>query len=267
MNTSSAPCAIITGAASGIGLATAQHLARLGWRLGLFDIQGDAVRALATSLHADPAQHLGQTLDVTDPQAWARAMDAFMAHTGGRLDLLINNAGIAVAEPLVNTPLSSLHRMVQVNVLGVINGCHTAWPHLKRQPGSRVINLCSASALFGQPQLATYSATKAAIKSLTEALDTEWAAAGVRVVDVLPLFVDTAMVRDEVVKMGTVKTLGVRLTANDVAAVLAKLATSPARSLRLHTPVGWQTALLDLACRLSPARVNQRVTRWLAGLG
>jgi NAD(P)-dependent dehydrogenase (short-subunit alcohol dehydrogenase family) len=249
MNTSTAPCAIITGAASGIGLATAQQLARLGWRLGLFDIQGDAVRALAASLSPGQAVHLGQTLDVTDPQAWAQAMDAFMAHTGGRLDLLINNAGIAVADPFVDTPLTNHHRMVQVNVLGVMNGCHTA------------------SALFGQPQLATYSATKAAIKSLTESLDTEWAVAGVRVVDVLPLFVDTAMVRNEVAKMGTVKSLGVHLTADDVARKLVKLATAPSRSLPLHTLVGWQTPLLDLACRLSPAWVNQRVTRWLAGLG
>jgi len=267
MNTSTAPCAIITGAASGIGLATAQQLARLGWRLGLFDIQGDAVAALAASLSPSQAVHLSQTLDVTDPQAWAQAMNAFMSHTGGRLDLLINNAGIAMADPFVDTPLTNHHRMVQVNVLGVINGCHTAWPHLKRQPGSRVVNLCSASALFGQPQLATYSATKAAIKSLTESLDTEWAAAGVRVVDVLPLFVDTAMVRNEVAKMGTVKSLGVHLTADDVARKLVKLATAPSRSLPLHTLVGWQTPLLDLACRLSPAWVNQRVTRWLAGLG
>jgi hypothetical protein len=84
---------------------------------------------------------------------------------------------------------------------------------------------------------------------------------------VLPLFVDTAMVRNEVAKMGTVKSLGVHLTADDVARKLVKLATAPSRSLPLHTLVGWQTSLLDLACRLSPAWVNQRVTRWLAGLG
>ena len=83
--------------------------------------------------------------------------------------------------------------MVDVNVKGVVFGCHAALPHLRRTPGSVVVNVSSASALYGQPGLAVYSATKSAVCALTEALELEWRPHGVRVVDVLPLFVRTAM--------------------------------------------------------------------------
>jgi NAD(P)-dependent dehydrogenase (short-subunit alcohol dehydrogenase family) len=260
------PCALITGSAAGIGLAIAERLAAQGWLLGLYDIQGDAAQAQALRLQAQGGPvHTGGQLDVTDANGWARVMADFTAHTGGRLDVLVNNAGIAVAGPFEDATLAQHQRMVAVNVNGVINGCHTALPHLRRQPGARIINLCSASAIFGQPCLATYSATKAAVRNLTEGLDTELSHQGVRVVDVLPLFVDTAMVRNEVAKMPTAQRMGVQLTADDVARVVLKLATKPAGSLAIHNTVGWRTAVLALASKLSPAGVNKWVTQALAG--
>ena len=260
------PCALVTGAAAGIGLAIAERLAAQGWLVGLYDIQGDAAQAQALRLRVPGGpDHLGGQLDVTDAAGWARVMADFSTHTGGRLDVLVNNAGIAVAGPFEDATLAQHHRMVAVNVNGVINGCHTALPHLRRQPGARIINLCSASAIFGQPCLATYSATKAAVRNLTEGLDTEWSAQGVRVVDVLPLFVDTAMVRNEVAKMPTAQRMGVQLTADDVARVVLQLATRPAAGLAIHNTVGWQTAVLALASKLSPAGVNKWVTNLLAG--
>ena len=259
----SSPAILITGAAAGIGRATAERFARAGWFVGLADVDEAAVQALARQLGPDRA-HVAH-LDVSDPLAWARVLPAFCEAAGQRLDVLFNNAGIAVTSLLEDAPLARHHRLVDVNLKGVINGCHAALPWLRRTPGARVINMCSASALYGQPMLATYSATKAAVRGLTEALDIEWARHGVRVVDVLPLFVDTAMVRDEVSKMKTVRRLGVRLTADDIARVVWRIDSARQGRLPVHWPVGWQTKLFYRAVKWSPDGINGWVTARLGG--
>lgn len=243
----------ITGAAAGIGRAIAERFARAGWFVGAYDVDEPGVRALHL-----PHGRAGR-LDVTSPEQWKTCLSEHVA-AAGRLDLLVNNAGIAATAPFVETDLARHHRLIDVNVKGVINGCHLAFEHLRKTPGARVVNLCSASSFFGQPLLATYSATKAAVRSLTESLDLEWSAQGIRVVDVMPMFVDTAMVRDEVSKTRAVARLGVRLTADDVAEVVQRLAEAPARDLPIHTPVGRQAVLLRLASKLSPDSWTRFVT-------
>jgi len=181
------------------------------------------------------------------------------------LDVLLNNAGVAVSTPFEQAPLARHHLVVDVNLKGVINGCHAAHPYLKKTPGSRVINMCSASALYGQPELASYAATKAAVRSLTEALDIEWRRQGIRVVDILPLFVNTAMVSDEVGSMKTVQALGVRLEAKDVARSIWDIATGPQKHLPVHTYVGLQTKVFAVLSKLSPAFMNRWVTARMAG--
>lgn len=106
-------------------------------------------------------------------------------------------------------PLADQQRAVEVNVTGVLNGCHTAYPYLRAAPGAQVVNLCSASAIYGQPELATYSATKFAVRGLTEALDLEWEDDDITVTAIWPLFVNTAMV--DGMDVGAQRRLGVRL--------------------------------------------------------
>ena len=106
-------------------------------------------------------------------------------------------------------PLADQQRAVEVNVTGVLNGCHTAYPYLRATPGAQVVNLCSASAIYGQPELATYSATKFAVRGLTEALDLEWEDDDITVTAIWPLFVNTAMV--DGMDVGAQRRLGVRL--------------------------------------------------------
>lgn len=252
----------ITGAAAGIGRAVAERFAHAGWFVGLHDVDEAAVQALRQALGAERC-HAGR-LDVASADAWPTALADF-CRAAGRLDVLFNNAGIAVTALLEEAPLSRHHRLIDVNLKGVINGCHSALPYLQRTPGARVINMCSASALYGQPMLGTYSASKAAVRSLTEALDIEWQRHGIRVVDVLPLFVNTAMVTDEVSKMKTVQTLGVRLSADDVARTVWRLANGAPRWLPVHSAVGWQTRLFCLLAKLSPDAVNRFVTARMAG--
>jgi short-subunit dehydrogenase len=128
-----------------------------------------------------------------------------------------------------------------------------------------LLNLCSASALYGQPALATYGATKAAVKSLTEALDLEWRRDGVRVRSLLPLFVDTEMVSRDAQGAASVGHLGVRLTAEGVAAAAWRVVHERRVPLRgPHRPVGRQTRLLAAASAVTPDWANRLIVARLA---
>lgn len=263
MSPANRPSIFITGAAAGIGRAVATRFAQAGWMVGLYDVDEDAVHDLRRQLGADRCT--AGRLDVAQADEWAPALAEFWQAAGQRLDVLFNNAGVAVTSDFEAVPLARHHRLIDINLKGLVNGCHAAFDHLKRTPGARVINMCSASALYGQPQLSTYSATKAAVRALTEALDIEWQRHGIRVVDVLPLFVNTAMVTDEVSKMRTVKTLGVHLSADDVARTVMRIAQQVAADLPVHWPVGWQTRVFYALAKCSPDFMNRWVTARMAG--
>lgn len=252
----SRPSIFITGAAAGIGQTTARLFAGKGWFVGLYDVDLAGVEALASELGASNA--IAGKLDVTDPAGWTAALEGFFAKAG-RFDVLLNNAGILASGPFESIPLERQHRIVDINFKGVLNGCHAGLPFLHRTPGSRVINLASASAIYGQPSLATYSATKFAVRGLTEALDLEWQDYGVRVMDVLPLFVQTGMVKDMNAK--SISTLGVNLTPADVAATIFEAASYQGRTPRVHWMVGAQTKLFYTLTGLSPDWVNRFIAR------
>ena len=161
-------------------------------------------------------------------------------------------------------PLADQQRAVEVNVTGVVNSCHTAYPYLRAAPGAQVVNLCSASAIYGQPELATYSATKFAVRGLTEALDLEWEDDDITVTAIWPLFVNTAMV--DGMDVGAQRRLGVRLTPDDVAAEVMDVVEGGGRlSHRVHRAVGAPAKAMLAASAMSPSwlnrLVNARITR------
>ena len=161
-------------------------------------------------------------------------------------------------------PLADQQRAVEVNVTGVVNSCHTAYPYLRAAPGAQVVNLCSASAIYGQPELATYSATKFAVRGLTEALDLEWEDDDITVTAIWPLFVNTAMV--DGMDVGAQRRLGVRLTPDDVAAEVMDVVEGGGRlPHRVHRAVGAQAKAMLAASAMSPSwlnrLVNARITR------
>jgi NAD(P)-dependent dehydrogenase (short-subunit alcohol dehydrogenase family) len=256
---------LISGAARGIGRATAELFLVRGWRVGMYDVDADAVADAAAG--RDGAVH--GALDVRDAGQWRRVLQEFSGDGG--LDVLVNNAGVLSAGPFTETGLESHRRMVDVNVTGVVNGAAEGHPFLERAPRGVLLNLCSASALYGQPTLATYGATKAAVKSLTEALDIEWRhdgirGQGIRVRSLLPLFVATEMVTRDGVRAAGVGRLGVRLTADDVAAAAWRVVHERRRPLRSpHRQVGRQTRLLAAASAVSPDWASRLVVRRLAG--
>ncbi|WP_375288064.1 SDR family oxidoreductase [Sphingomonas sp.] len=175
----------ITGGASGIGLAAARRFAREGWTIGIGDIDETGMRRAASELSAYAAP-----LDVRDRGRWGPALDGFVAQIG-RLDVLLNNAGIARYGMFEEVSPAEADLQVDINVKGVINGAYAALPHLKATAGSRLINVASCAGLFGSPGLAVYSATKFAVRGLSEALDVEFARHGIGVACVMPWFVET----------------------------------------------------------------------------
>ncbi|MRH87735.1 SDR family oxidoreductase [Nocardia sp. SYP-A9097] len=256
----SRPAVLITGAAAGIGRAIAARFAGAGWTVGLYDIDAEAVTRTAQEIGGNTVTG---AFDVTDPAGWEQALANFTTATG-RLDLLVNNAGILYSGPFGDISLERQHRLVDVNIKGALNGCHTALPYLRRTPGSQVINLASASALYGQPGLATYGATKAAVRSLTEALDLEWRHYGIPVRDLLPLFVATDMMTEVAKGSKSATTLGVRLTADDVANAVWHTATHRRAIRGSHVLVGLQTKITAAATQLSPSWLNRMVVGWIS---
>ncbi len=252
----------ITGAAAGIGRATAELFAAQGWFVGLYDVADGAVEALRQQLGAE--RGVAGKLDVSDAGAFAGALQGFFEAAGGRLDLLFNCAGILATGDFESIPLARHQRIVEINLHGVINGCHAALPYLRRTPGARVINMASASAIYGAPAFASYSATKFAVRGLTEALNIEWARHGIRVMDVLPLFVATPMVGNVANPPASVGRLGIHLSAADVAGMVWRAAHWRWWP-RVHWYPGWQTRAFALVQKCSPAWLNRLSTKLVSG--
>jgi NADP-dependent 3-hydroxy acid dehydrogenase YdfG len=256
----------ITGAAAGIGRATALAFADRGYTVGGYDVDEANLQALADDIERIDGRVVTGHLDVTDPDEMACRVEEFVLSAGGRLDVMINNAGIMAAGRFEDTDLATHAKEIDVNAKGVVNGLHAAFPYLRFTPRSVVVNLASASAIYGQAELANYSATKFFVRGLTEALDLEWRRYGIRVVAMWPLYVQTAMTDD--VTTGTTTSLGVRLTAQDVADAIVAAVEPPLvrRALhQVHYAVGLQTKVLATGARFSPAWLTRLVNKRLAG--
>ena len=204
----------ITGAAAGIGRATALTFARNGFTVGGYDIDEVGLKSLADEIDELGGKSVVGHLDVTDTDEMTRRVGEFAKAAGDRLDVLINNAGILLAGRFEEIEPAAHLKEIDINTKGVVNGLHAAFPYLRATPKSVVVNLASASAIYGQAELAVYSATKFFVRGITEALDIEWTRYGIRVIAIWPLYVQTAMT--DHIKTGTTESLGINLTAQDV---------------------------------------------------
>jgi NAD(P)-dependent dehydrogenase (short-subunit alcohol dehydrogenase family) len=250
---------LVTGAGRGIGRAIAERFLAGGWTVGFYDV--DAAAAAGAAGGRERAVHGG--LDVREELQWRDTLEAFCG--AAPLDVLVNNAGVLSSGPFARTSLAEHRRMLDVNVLGSITGALMAHDHLARSAAPVLLNLCSASALYGQASLATYGATKSAVKSLTEALDLEWADEGIRVRSLMPLFVDTDMVSGDMLRLASVRRLGVRLTPDDVAEKAWRVVQERPNPVRgPHRAVGVQTQVLASVSAVSPTWVSRLIARSIA---
>jgi NAD(P)-dependent dehydrogenase (short-subunit alcohol dehydrogenase family) len=259
----------ITGAASGMGRETAKLFHAKGWFVGAYDVNTDGLKTLEQEIGNDNC--VTGRLDVTNKADFDAAVAAFSAETGGRMDMLHSNAGIGESGWFEDVPFEAALKVVQVNLIGVIASVYAALPLLKTTPNSLVFITSSSSATYGMPRIAVYSATKHGVKGLTEALSVEFARHGVRVADVLPGLIDTAILRatpnrsgdraapseDEFYKNAPKKGMFRLMPASSV----ADCAWAAYHSDRLHWYVPPQIRWLDVMKALAPDFTRNQIRK------
>jgi NAD(P)-dependent dehydrogenase (short-subunit alcohol dehydrogenase family) len=183
---------LVTGAARGIGLAAARRFLADGWRVALIDIDGET---LARTHAALPSQStIAIRCDVADPAGVAAAVAA-VAKTFGRLDALVNNAGIAIFKPILDVTYEDWSRVLAVNLTGPFLCAQAAAPVMREGGGGAIVNITSISGLRASTLRAAYGTSKAGLAHLTQQQAIEFAPLGIRVNAVAPGPVDTAMAK------------------------------------------------------------------------
>ncbi|HEX2560570.1 SDR family oxidoreductase [Phenylobacterium sp.] len=183
---------VVTGASSGMGAAAARHLARKGAALVLGARRSDRIAALAAEINQAGGRAKPVTTDVTKAEELQRLVDAAV-ETYGRIDVLINNAGVMPLSPLQRLKIAEWDQMIDVNLKGVLYGVAAALPYMIKQNSGHIINLSSVAGhkLFGGS--AVYSATKFAVRALSEGLRQEMAAYNIRTTIISPGAVKTEL--------------------------------------------------------------------------
>lgn len=193
MTSSPSKVALVTGAARGIGLAAAKRFLADGWRVALLDIEGELLRAAVAALR-QPDDTLALTCDVSDAAGVAAAISA-ITDRFGRLDALVNNAGIAVFTPVLETSDADWSRIMAVNLTGPFLCTKAAAPLMREHGGGAIVNITSISAVRASTLRSAYGTSKAGLAHLTKQLAVELASLGIRVNGVAPGPVDTAMAK------------------------------------------------------------------------
>jgi len=235
----------ITGAGGGIGAATARLFASRGWLIGASDINAGNLGSLQQELGAERCQVF--VADVRDREATTAAVSQFAASHGGRLDAVFANAGVLFTGPDETLTPEQKKLLVDVNVSGVVHTLDAALPFLKQAaPGAHAVAMASMSAEYGSPHFALYGATKFFVRGYTEALAIEHKASGVHFSGVYAAFVDTSMVRDANHRAPSIDRLGVKATADNVAATVWRAV----HGRRSHWRVGLDAKMAHYAVRL-----------------
>jgi len=185
--------ALVTGAARGIGLATAKRFLAEGWRVALLDIENDLLQGAVADI-ANPEHTLALHCDVSDANAVAAAI-GMVDKRFGRLDALVNNAGVAVFAPLLETPDADWNRILAVNLTGPLLCTKAAASLMREHGGGAIVNITSISAVRASTLRSAYGTSKAGLAHLTKQLAVELASLGIRVNAVAPGPVDTAMAK------------------------------------------------------------------------
>lgn len=186
--------AVITGGASGIGLALARRCSSEGMRIVVADLDHEALDGAVSDLSGAGASVVGVPTDVRDPASMDRLLDASL-EAFGQVDLVCLNAGVAVAGPCWELPLEAWRWVIEVNLFGVVHGIRSFVPHLVEQGHGHVVNTASIAGLIAAPGLGPYAASKHAVVSVSESLvlDLEQAGSSVGVSVLCPAFIRTRL--------------------------------------------------------------------------
>lgn len=222
--------AIVTGGAGGIGAATSTLLAAEGAAVVVADVAEEAGTRVAGTIVADGGSAVFRRLDVTDESSWAGVIDAAVTEHG-RLDVLVNNAGITDTRGLAETTAESWERMIAIDQLGVMLGMKHAAPAMKAGGGGSIVNISSIAGLVAMPRSSVaYAAAKGAVRLMSKWAAVDLAKDGIRVNSVHPGRVETDMVAnqtpDKIALMLSMTPLGRNATPMDIAYGILYLASS-----------------------------------------
>ena len=265
----------LTGAGSGIGRALAQNLAEKGAVLALADKDAAGLAETKALLGNRPASIT--TLDVTDTEALVGWIDGAVAEFG-KLDGIINNAGLSVTAPFAETPRADFDRVMAVNFGGVVEGCRAALPHLKKQAAATgsawLVNISSVFGMMGYPTQSAYNASKYAVRGLTEALHLELAVTdpAITVIRVHPGGVKTNVARNA----KHIASMPGQRTDLDFAAEFEKAAkTTPEQAAAIivngmekkqhRVLIGNDARFIDWMTRLFPVTYFKRIGAFIGG--
>jgi NAD(P)-dependent dehydrogenase (short-subunit alcohol dehydrogenase family) len=182
--------AVVTGAASGLGQALTIELARRGHDVVGGDLSVASMRETADAVTALGRRMVAVQADVRDPTQVADLAEAAI-ELGGRIDVWVNNAGVAVAGDVGDVPLEDWRWLLDINLMGVVHGLHVAVPVMRGQGFGGVLNVASAAGLISTPSMSAYNASKAAVVAITETLHAELVGTGVRATALCPTFFET----------------------------------------------------------------------------
>ncbi len=253
--------AFITGGGSGIGRAVARHFAAQGWRIGVADINAAAAAETVALLPEGRASAF--TMDVRDRDQWRACLESFTGGAG--LDVLFNNAGISMGGPFADTGAADLERTIAINFTGVVHGAHIGYHYLRLSPGSCLLNTASAAGIYGTAGAAIYSATKFAVRGLTESLEAEWRREGIKVRSLMPSFIETPLLDGGIVGSNLnirerVTSAGLELTPVEE---VAEAAWRAVHGDDVHTVVGKTAKRMRFAARWMPKQLRRQASRGL----
>lgn len=255
--------AVITGGASGLGLAAAELLAARAWNLLLLDLDGQRLAEASDRLRQLGSPRCDtQVVDTTDERAVSAAIDGFAASVGG-LDFALNSAGVAVAGDLLETSIADWQWILAINVMGVVHSCRAELPHMIAGKGGLIINVASAASFACSSRMSAYNASKAAVVAMSETLFQEAAEHGVHVAVAMPGFFRTRLMehaRAPADARGFAQKMMNRsnLEAGPVAREILSRAAAGATHIVLPSPYRWLWRFKRLAPRA--------FLRWMTGI-
>jgi NAD(P)-dependent dehydrogenase (short-subunit alcohol dehydrogenase family) len=263
--------AFVTGAGSGLGRALAARLASEGWTLGIQDLNGPAADETLGQVQAAGGRGRTFVYDVSRADATEAAAREFLAENGG-IDVVFNNAGVAVGGAIEQVPLLDWEWIVGVNLWGPVHGCRAFLPAMRAQRSGHLVNVASLAGLLFPPGTGPYNVTKSSVVALSETLRNELLGTGVGVSLVCPSFFPTHLAessRADAVVRGKVQHLMDRgeMTAEQVARVVLESVASgrfyilPQRDARFFWRMKRLSPLLDPGVSKSLSRVFRRRTR------
>lgn len=244
---------VITGAARGIGLATAKALLNKGARVVIGDRDIDALEASVAAISAlGPVS--GHPLDVTDRESFAAFLDKANADGGGHIDVLINNAGVMPVGPFLQQSQQSIRSSLEVNVYGVLTGCQLVLPQMINRRSGHIINVASLSGLIPLPGQVVYTGAKAAVIGLTTAMADEFVEYGVQVSAVLPPFTNTDLIAGT-----TTSGASKPVEPEDIAKAVIKLLNKPTTLLSVPRPLRFTATMALLMGPRGRRGMNKRL--------